>query len=201
MKSEESPWRSGRYVFAYYRGLCSYSARLFNDDVTAIGLSYWRRKKFSSYARLHRGRIQNLEYFSQRNAPEVMVVDFPITVSPGWRLLSQFPPFRCLPYVSALSQHTLAIKYSSYIWQVPPQLAFKSKMENLFTEKLTDEALVTPTPEWMIIYFMRKTTRLKSGWGFGQTNSPPKHSWGPDWCCGAMFAQSQWSVTTVCTRP
>ena len=39
------------------RGLCSYNARLFNDDVTAIGVSYWRRREFPNYARLHRRRM------------------------------------------------------------------------------------------------------------------------------------------------
>ena len=36
----------------------------------------------------------------------------------GWRLLSQFPPI-----FSALSNHTLAIEYHVYIWQVSPQLS------------------------------------------------------------------------------
>ena len=39
------------------RGLCSYNARLFNDDVTAIHVSYWWRREFRNYARLHRGRM------------------------------------------------------------------------------------------------------------------------------------------------
>ena len=54
----ESPWRSWCYLICIItRGLCSYNARLFNDDVTAIGASYWRRREFPNYARLHRGRI------------------------------------------------------------------------------------------------------------------------------------------------
>ena len=32
-------------------------ARLFNDDVTAIRISYWWRKEFPNYARLHCGGI------------------------------------------------------------------------------------------------------------------------------------------------
>ena len=56
----ESPWRSWCYLICIItRGLCSYNARLFNDDVTAIGASYWRRREFPNYARLHRGRICN----------------------------------------------------------------------------------------------------------------------------------------------
>ena len=39
------------------RGVCSYNARLFNNDVTAIGVSYWQRREFPNYARLNRGRI------------------------------------------------------------------------------------------------------------------------------------------------
>ena len=41
----------------------------------------------------------------------------------GWRLLSQFPRFRYFPIFSALSNHTLAIEYHVYIWQVSPQLS------------------------------------------------------------------------------
>ena len=56
----ESPWRSWCYLICIItRGLCSYNARLFNHDVTAIGASYWRRREFPNYARLHRGRINN----------------------------------------------------------------------------------------------------------------------------------------------
>ena len=55
----ESPWRSWCYLICIItRGLCSYNARLFNDDVTAIGVSCWRRREFPNYARLHRGRMQ-----------------------------------------------------------------------------------------------------------------------------------------------
>ena len=54
----ESPWRSWCYLICIItRGLCSYNARLFNDDVTTIGASYWRRREFPNYARLHRGRM------------------------------------------------------------------------------------------------------------------------------------------------
>ena len=57
----ESPWRSWCYLICIItRGLCSYNARLFNHDVTAIGASYWRRREFPNYARLHRGRINIL---------------------------------------------------------------------------------------------------------------------------------------------
>ena len=54
----ESPWRSWRsLVCIITRGLCFYNARLFNDDVKAIGVSYWRRREFPNYARLHLGRM------------------------------------------------------------------------------------------------------------------------------------------------
>ena len=57
----ESPWRSWCYLICIItRGLCSYNARLFNDDVTAIRVSYWRRREFPNYARLHRGRMTHI---------------------------------------------------------------------------------------------------------------------------------------------
>ena len=60
----ESPWRSWCYLICIItHGLCSYNARLFNDDVTAIGASYWRRREFPNYARLHRGRMVFSECF------------------------------------------------------------------------------------------------------------------------------------------
>ena len=80
----------------------------------------------------------------------------------GWGLLSQFPPFRYFPKFPALSKHTLTIKYYVHIWQVSPQLScgtpakyerdlkyvtyycVKSKFS--VTQKLTNGALVTPTP-------------------------------------------------------
>ena len=40
----------------------------------------------------------------------------------GWGLLSQFPPFRYFPNISASPKHTLAIACHVYIWQVSPQL-------------------------------------------------------------------------------
>ena len=39
------------------RGFCSYNARLLTDDITTIEVSYWRRREFPNYARLHRGRM------------------------------------------------------------------------------------------------------------------------------------------------
>ena len=41
----------------------------------------------------------------------------------GWGLLSQFSPFRYFPNFSELWNHTLAIEYHVYIWQVSPQLS------------------------------------------------------------------------------
>ena len=70
----------------------------------------------------------------------------------GWGLLSQFPPFHYFPKFSALSKHTLAIEYHVYIWQVSQQLSSNNlrctfdRSKILLTEKLTNEALVTPTP-------------------------------------------------------
>ena len=54
----ESPWRSWHSLACIItRWLCFYNARLFNDDTTAIGVSYWRRREFPNYARLHLGRV------------------------------------------------------------------------------------------------------------------------------------------------
>ena len=56
--NRESPWQSWRYLICIITcGLCSYNAHLFNDDVMAIGVSYWWTREFPNYARLHRGRI------------------------------------------------------------------------------------------------------------------------------------------------
>ena len=54
----ESQWRSWYYLICIItRGLCCYNAWLFNGDVTAIGVSNWRKRDFTNYARLHCGII------------------------------------------------------------------------------------------------------------------------------------------------
>ena len=56
----ESPWRSWRYpICIITHGLCSYNVQLFNDDVTVIGVSFWPKREFPNYARLHRDRMYN----------------------------------------------------------------------------------------------------------------------------------------------
>ena len=56
-------WQSDRGIpvaivtLSNLHGLCSFNAQFFNDDVTAIGASYWRRREFPNHTRLHRGRI------------------------------------------------------------------------------------------------------------------------------------------------
>ena len=84
-----------------------------------------------------------------------------------WGLLSQFLPF-C--YFSASPKSMLAIVYNVYIWQVSPQLSCHATCQIwmwwcdaknptgifagskiLLMEKLTNRALVTPTP---IPYFV-----------------------------------------------
>ena len=47
----------GYLICIITRGFCSHNARLFNDDVTEIGVSYWQRREFPNPARLHRGNI------------------------------------------------------------------------------------------------------------------------------------------------
>ena len=72
----ESPWRSWCHLICIITcGLCSYKAQLFNDDVTAIGVSYWRRREFPNYTRLHRGRMID--------GPPRTETDHP-TINHGW---------------------------------------------------------------------------------------------------------------------
>ena len=60
---EESPWRLWHYVICIIsHGLCFYNARFFNDDVTTIGVTYWRRREFTNYAWLHHGRMVLISY-------------------------------------------------------------------------------------------------------------------------------------------
>ena len=47
------------------RGLCSHNARLFSDDVTAIGRSYWCKRQFHNYTRLHRSRMEDLYHLTR----------------------------------------------------------------------------------------------------------------------------------------
>ena len=80
----------------------------------------------------------------------------------GWGLLSRFFPFRYFPFFSALPKYMLAIEYHVHIWQVSPQLScgdscqiwmwckesnrYLDRVENFSYGKLTNGALVTPTP-------------------------------------------------------
>ena len=55
-----SPWQSLHYLICIItRGLCSYNVRLFDDDITAIGVSYWWRWEFSNFSQFHYGRISS----------------------------------------------------------------------------------------------------------------------------------------------
>ena len=56
----ESPWQSLHYLICIItHGLFFWNARLFDDDVTKIGVSYWWRREFSNYAQFHRGRMSS----------------------------------------------------------------------------------------------------------------------------------------------
>ena len=56
----EFPWRSWCYLICIItHGLCSFNARLFNDEETAIRVSYWRWREFPNYTGLHRGRMSS----------------------------------------------------------------------------------------------------------------------------------------------
>ena len=69
------------------------------------------------------------------------------------KLISSVPLFS--DFFLALSKHTLDIEYHGNVWQVSPQLSCDSKnlrgvfacSKILLTEKLTNRALVTPTPD------------------------------------------------------
>ena len=77
----------------------------------------------------------------------------------GWGLLSRFPPFRYFHNFSTSLKYMLAIEYHVHSWQVsaavtPVKYEWDSKnvtstfarSKILLTEKLTNGALVTPTP-------------------------------------------------------
>ena len=80
----------------------------------------------------------------------------------GWGLLNQFAPFRYFPNFPALSKHMLTIEYHVYVDSCHRSSAavapvkYKCDLNNLrgtftrskilLTEKLTNGALVTPTP-------------------------------------------------------
>ena len=80
----------------------------------------------------------------------------------GWGLLRQFPPSPYFPNFAALWNHTLAIEYHVYIWQVSTQLScgdtvnYECDSKNrtctfarskiLLAENLTNGVLVTSTP-------------------------------------------------------
>ena len=53
------------------RGSCSYNARLFTHDLTAIRISYRWRREFPNYARLHRGRAPRNDGNCRRTIPVV----------------------------------------------------------------------------------------------------------------------------------
>ena len=60
IESGNPPWQSLHYLICIIIcGLRSYNVWLSNDDITAIGVSYWWRKEFSNYAQFHRGRMSS----------------------------------------------------------------------------------------------------------------------------------------------
>ena len=81
----------------------------------------------------------------------------------GWGLLSRFSPLGYFPNFSTAPNYMLAIEYHVHIWQVLQQLGcggtyqismwlkecnrYFARSKILLTEKLTNGALVTPTPD------------------------------------------------------
>ena len=75
---------------------------------------------------------------------------------PGVGVTKPISPFRYLSNFSALSKHTISIDYNVYIRKASPQLRYGDSynLRNncaiskiLVTDKLTNGALVTPTPD------------------------------------------------------
>ena len=89
-------------------------------------------KAWQSYCIVSNVPVDHLALSGARTSADIMMTAFlhPIHtglstegLAQGWGLLSQFPPFRYFPFFSALSNHTSAIEYHVYIWQVSPQLS------------------------------------------------------------------------------
>ena len=82
----------------------------------------------------------------------------------GWRLLSQFPPFRYFPNFSSLLKQT--VKYRIYIWLVSPQVScgdtcqiwmwfdesnmYFCETENFAYGEINEPSLSTPHP-WPVV--------------------------------------------------
>ena len=84
------------------------------------GMAYWLImciQNISCKAMQRCRRVSNRKYSTPHGLCTRLVL------VQGWGLLNQFPPFRYFPIFSALSNHTLAIEYHVYIWQVSPQLS------------------------------------------------------------------------------
>ena len=81
------------------------------------GLCKWTVEESTSAGRSTRMHIHGSTIMQR---PTCWLLHSP---SLGWGLLSQFPPFRYFPIFSALSNHTSAIEYHVYIWQVAAQLS------------------------------------------------------------------------------
>ena len=92
----------------YSRRDCS---KLLQAKFNIKGYGYWPSKYFVS-------KVWNCLLSCVKNVSDIC--NWCLT-DQGWGLLSQFPPFRYFPIFSALSNHTLAIAYHVYIWQVAPQ--------------------------------------------------------------------------------
>ena len=102
----------------------------------------------------------------------------------GWGLLSQFPPFCYFPNFSELWNHTLAIDYHVYIWQVSPQLScggtcqiwmwlkefnmYFCKIENFAYGEINERSFSNPHPCSTDFTISRKIPRV---YGFSVTDA------------------------------
>ena len=133
----------------------------------------------------------------------------------GWGLLSQFPPFRYFLIFLALSEHTLAIEYHVYIWQVSPQLScggtcqiytwFKEskryfcQIENFACGEINERSFSNPHP------WCRNGSRMSPWWTprclHGYVMTCWWHRWSRyllDRQADSRFVPSQWETALLC---
>ena len=98
------------------------------------------------------------------------------SVAQGWGLLSQFPPFRYFPHFSGSWKHRLFLNITfifdrwrrssaaatpvKYEWDSTNVTDTFARLQISLTEKLTNGALVTPTPGDSILYWNKHLKAL-----------------------------------------
>ena len=124
----------------------------------------------------------------------------------GWGLLSRFHPFRCFPIFSTSPNYMLNIEYYVHIWQVHlsavlTPVKYESHSKNATStfvkskiwhmDKLTNGALVTPTPGPMEGWPSVIIGQNGFGWrNTGNTDTPTINPLGPGEC---LLSGKKWS--------